>query len=259
MDEVMKKILKKNQIIIYIIALMLVTAGYLNFTTTTQNADIATSMQIESTDDMQLADIGDAQLVSSNDVVSESTENENNTNNTNGVNTNTISDGNDQNIQTNIQTNSQTTNQINNQISSQITQTTDEQMGQEDQSNQAIQTSTNADNYFAKSKLERDTMYSQMLETYEKVLNSTNSLEIQKQSATDEITKINQTKNSIMICENLITTKGFENNVIFVNGSSVSVIIGASELQQEEVAQIQNIISREMNVEIENIHIATKD
>lgn len=255
----MKKILKKNQIIIYIIALMLVTAGYLNFTTTTQNADIATSMQIESTDDMQLADIGDAQLVSSNDVVSESTENENNTNNTNGVNTNTISDGNDQNIQTNIQTNSQTTNQINNQISSQITQTTDEQMGQEDQSNQAIQTSTNADNYFAKSKLERDTMYSQMLETYEKVLNSTNSLEIQKQSATDEITKINQTKNSIMICENLITTKGFENNVIFVNGSSVSVIIGASELQQEEVAQIQNIISREMNVEIENIHIATKD
>ena len=255
----MKKILKKNQIIIYIIALMLVTAGYLNFTTTTQNADIATSMQMESTDDMQLADIGDAQLVSSNDVVSESTENENNTNNTNGVNTNTISDGNDQNIQTNIQTNSQTTNQINNQISSQITQTTDEQMGQEDQSNQAIQTSTNADNYFAKSKLERDTMYSQMLETYEKVLNSTNSLEIQKQSATDEITKINQTKNSIMICENLITTKGFENNVIFVNGSSVSVIIGTSELQQEEVAQIQNIISREMNVEIENIHIATKD
>ena len=47
--------------------------------------------------------------------------------------------------------------------------------------------------------------------------------------------------------------------MIFVNGSSVSVIIGASELQQEEVAQIQNIISREMNVEIENIHIATKD
>ena len=66
----MKKILKKNQIIIYIIALMLVTAGYLNFTTNTKNADIATSMQMESTDDMQLADIGDAQLVSSNDIVS---------------------------------------------------------------------------------------------------------------------------------------------------------------------------------------------
>ena len=37
-------------------------------------------------------------------------------------------------------------------------------------------------------------MYSQMLETYEKVLNSTNSLETQKQSTTQEITKINETK-----------------------------------------------------------------
>ena len=37
-------------------------------------------------------------------------------------------------------------------------------------------------------------MYSQMLETYEKVLNSSNSLETQKQTATQEITKINDTK-----------------------------------------------------------------
>ena len=92
----------------------------------------------------------------------------------------------------------------------------------------------------------------------EKVLNSTNSLETQKQSATEEIKKINDTKNSIMVCENLISTKGFTNNVIFVNGNSISVIIGVEELKQEEVAQIQNIISRELNAEIENIHISTK-
>lgn len=251
----MKKILKKNQIIIYIIALMLVTAGYLNFTTNTKNADIATSMQMETTDDMQLADIGDAQLVSSNDIVSEETANQNNTSDTNNVDTNTTSNETNQ----NEQSNNQTSNQTNTQTNEQTNETAKEQTNQTEQSNQTIQTSTqNANDYFAKSKLERDTMYSQMLETYEKVLNSTNSLETQKQSATDEITKINQTKNSIMICENLITTKGFENNVIFVNGNSISVIIGANELKQEEVAQIQNIISREMNVEIENIHIATK-
>ena len=101
-------------------------------------------------------------------------------------------------------------------------------------------------------------MYSQMIETYEKVLNSTNSLETQKQTATQEIQKINEIKNSIMISENLIKTKGFENNIIFVNGESISIIIGIDELKQEEIAQIQNIISREMNAKIENIHIATK-
>lgn len=215
------KLFKKNQIIIYVIALMLMTAGYLNYTTNTENqASVETAMEIEANDDMQLADIGDATLVSSNDV-----ETENTTNSTNEVaNLNNVTS--------------------NNEIANENTTTET--------------SSSNIDDYFVKSKLERDTMYSQMIETYEKVLNSSNSLETQKQSATEEIQKINQTKNSIMICENLIKTKGFENSIIFVNGESISIIIGTEELQQDEVAQIQNIISRELNSKIENIHIATK-
>ena len=85
-----------------------------------------------------------------------------------------------------------------------------------------------------------------------------NSPETGKQLATQEIQKINDTKNSIMICENLIRTKGFENNIVFVNGNSISVIIEAQEMKQEEVAQVQNILARELKAEIENIHISTK-
>ncbi len=211
----MMKLLKRNQVIIYVIVLMLMTAGYLNYTTNTKQQSLETSMQMEANDDMQLADLGDATLVNSNEVVTE--------NNTNETNTSNISNITNSTNETTIPTNS-----------------------------------NNLSDYFVKSKLERDTMYSQMVETYEKVLNSSNSLETQKQSASQEIQKINETKNSIMISENLIKTKGFENNIIFVNGDSISVIIGAEELKQEEIAQIQNIVSREMKSEIENIHITTK-
>ena len=62
-----------------------------------------------------------------------------------------------------------------------------------------------------------------------------------------------------MICENLIQTKGFENSIVFVNGDSINVIIKSKEMKQEEVAQVQNIVSREMGAEIENIHISTKE
>ena len=223
------KLLKKNQVIIYVIAIMLMTAGYLNYTTSSTKDAVETSMQIEAKDDSKIADLGDATLVSSNDVVSEnSIEGSKDSEKQNSTNT------------ANEAKNDQTTEKI--------------------EENNTVQTSSNggADDYFTKSKLERDTMYSQMIETYEKVLNSNNSLETQKQSATQEITKINETKNSIMICENLIKTKGFENSIIFVNGESISIIIGTKEIKQEEVAQIQNIISREMNAKIENIHIATK-
>lgn len=212
------KLFKKNQVIIYVIALMLVAAGYLNYTANDNtNSIIPTSGTEEELD--QMANIGDAQLVSSNDIVNEAV------NNT----ANNIENAKTENTSRNTVTTSSTTTNT-----------------------------TNNSDYFKTSKLERDTMYSQMIETYEKVLNSDNSLETQKQSATDEIKKINDTKNSIMICENLIQTKGFENSVVFVNGESVSVIIEASELSKEQVAQIQNIISREMNAKAENIHISNK-
>ncbi len=227
--KIMKGLLKKNQVIIYVIALMLVTAGYLNYTTNTaEQVSTQTAMEMEANDDMQIADIGDATLVNS-EAVSENEVEENVTADT----TNTMAD-------TNM---TQDNNTTENSTANTVAQTS---------------ATVTSDEYFTKSKLERDTMYSQMIESYEKVLNSSNSLETQKQSATEEIKKINDTKNSIMICENLISTKGFTNNIIFVNGDSISVIIGAEQLQQEEVAQIQNIISRELNAEIENIHISTK-
>ena len=231
------KILKKNQIVIYVIALMLMAVAYLNYTTNTTEQSVEASMQMEARDDSNTSNIGDATLVNSNDVLANTdTVNESLGNNdimSNKESSNTTNDENVTNTMNNNSNNSVETSQTN------------------------AQTSTN-DDYFTKSKLERDTMYSQMLESYENILNSTNSLETQKQSATDEIKKINDTKNSIMICENLIQTKGFENTIIFVNGDSVSVIIKSDELTAEEVAQVQNIISREMKTEIENIHISTK-
>ena len=182
-------------------------------------------MKLFKKNQVQMANIGDAQLVSSN-VVSEE--------NTNSIESNNF-DTNDKNSKAEL-------NEI--------------------KKEEVIETySKNANNnsdYYSTSKLERDTMYSQMIETYEKILNSTNSMETQKTSASTEISKINNTKNAIMISENLIKTKGFEDVVIFVNNESVSVIVKDDDLTKEEVAQIQNIVSRELNVKAENLHISSK-
>lgn len=236
----MKKLLKKNQVVVYVIALMLVVAGYLNFTTNNEQA-LETSLQMES-DDMQIADIGDAKLANSNDVVTGSAESQEKRED----------DGKNQNSAGNV-------------IQENSIEKTEENTNNENVTKENATVQTNGvtaketSDYFVKSKLERDKMYSQMLETYENVLNSSNSLETQKQSATEEIKKINEIKNSIMVCENLISTKGFNNNIVFVNGESISIIIGSEqELTKEQVAQIQNIISRELKANIENIHISQK-
>ena len=61
-----------------------------------------------------------------------------------------------------------------------------------------------------------------------------------------------------MIAENLIKVKGFEDLIIFINGENVSVIVKSDKLEEKEIAQIQNIVTRELGVKIENINISNK-
>lgn len=207
------KVLKRNQLIVLVISLMLITAGYLNFTANQEN--VATSTIADRSDTA----IGDAEFVSTipheenveleENIIIENTSNE-------------------ENIEVN-------------EIETVVTNQSDSE-----------------DYYFTTSKLDRNNMYSELLETYQEIYNNTNATAEAKTEALAKINNINNTKNAIMIAENLILAKGFKDAVIFVNEGSVSVIIKAEELKQEEVAQIQNIVSRELNVGAEIIHISNK-
>ena len=97
-----------------------------------------------------------------------------------------------------------------------------------------------------------------MLETYQEIYNNPNSSSEQKHAAIEKIANINKERNAIMIAENLILAKGFEDIVIFANENSVSVIVKAEKLEPEQIAQVQNIISRELGVGAEKINISTK-
>ena len=101
-------------------------------------------------------------------------------------------------------------------------------------------------------------MYSQTLDTYQKIIENESISVDQKAIAQKEISKINEQKNSIMIAENLIKVKGFEDLIIFINGENVSVIVKSDKLEEKEIAQIQNIVTRELGVKIENINISNK-
>ncbi len=201
--------------------------GYFNYSTFENQSKEVYSEDVDSIDE-QYANVGDAVLVSNNETensVNEASSNENNSND---------------NVQTNADANVSTS------------ETAEEN---------ATETTTVAseNDYYASAKLDRDKMYAEMISNYEKIINNTNTSEAQKSIATQEITKINNTKNAIMISENLIGTKGFNNCVILVNDNSVNVVVNVDGgLNKENVAKLQNIVSRELKVEIENIHITEK-
>ena len=217
------KILKRNQLIVLVVSLMLITAGYLNFTTNQENVE--TSTIAERTD----TTIGDAEFVSTVP------------HNENKVEESAIVEKDENAI----------SNEMSNEQENLVETNATEQKQEESKKSEN-------DYYFITSKLDRNTMYSETLETYQEMYNNANATAEQKQEALKKINSINNTKNAIMIAENLIIAKGFKNVVIFANEGSISVVIQADELKPEEVAQIQNIVSRELNVGAEIIHISNK-
>lgn len=114
------------------------------------------------------------------------------------------------------------------------------------------------EDYFVKTKLDRDTMYSKMLDSYRNILDNKELAETQKSIAVQEIDNINKIQNSIMIAENLITNKGFENSVVLVNNNAINVVVKAAFLNNEDIVKIQNIIEREFKVDISQINITNK-
>lgn len=232
----MKQILKKNQIIISVIAIMLIAAGYMNYTSNEKQA-LETAVL---TDSEKYAGIGDATLVSANVA-----DNNDLVNNNEGQNITDDSTKNEDEIKSNEQ-NTENKENDKNTVQNEINTST-------------TVTENSGDQYFAELRLERDKMYSQMLESYQKILSNSQISETQKEISENEIKKINDTRNAIMIAENLIKNKEFQDLIIFINGDSISIIVKAKELKEEQIAQIQNIISRELKGEIENIHISNKE
>ena len=169
-------VIKKNQILASMVVLMLVVAGYLNYT-----YDPTKDYDMELTGIMT-SNLGDAYLVDNT-----------------GINSN-IED-----IQRKVEASAKV---------------------------------TTSEEYFATTRMDRENSFAEQLETYQSILTNTSISDEQKKFAQEEITRINNTKNAIVIAENLIRLKGFEDVVILVNGDSVNVVVMSESLSESEVTQI---------------------
>ena len=237
-ETITNKIMKKNQVVLVATALMLVTAGYLNYS-----------------NNIKTAELGDAQLVSANVTTTEDEITETPITNEETIDDNQKKIDNSTEERAEEEKSSQSeANLISNETEIKKDDFSSEQETAKTSAN------TNDSEYFTKTKLEREKMYSQMMETYQKILENNSIPNDQKGIASNEIKNINNIKSAIGTAENLIKIKGFEDVIILVNNNSVNVVAkSTNKLETSQVAQIQNVVSRELNTEIEDIHITTHE
>ena len=210
----------KKQLILSSIATLLIVAGYFNFQNI-ENEKILSQIENDSKNS-----IGDVELVSSNSIIVEE----------NVISENIVSE-----------------NIIKNEVANNISVSSNEVIDKKIEN-----ININSDDYFETTRLERENMYSRMLESYGEIINNDKISSDQKVIAIQEVSNINNYKNGIMISENLIKNKGFEDVVILINNNTVSVVVKKDMLQDSDVVKIQNIIETKLGFSAKDISISNR-
>lgn len=212
-----KRIVRKNQVIIAALALMIIAAGYLNFRTGGFEASDSV---------LSGAAVEEKTQTEVEDVLLELNENE--------LQEIEVADEEDMD---DLQEDSEQT---------------PENVGEA-----VLTSTVIAQNFSAQAKLNREQMRSQNKEALIEVINNENVTDDLKQSAMEDLMDMTNRSEMEVAAENLLTAKGFENSVVSLTKDSCDVVICRESLTDSEKAQVEDIIARKTDVAVENIVITT--
>lgn len=225
----LKKVLKKNRLIITSLVVMIIVVGYLNFTAD-QTTSISDNPSLNATDKLSSADeqLVDADVTPEEDLAD--------------IDAATAL------TETDAGQESQTD----------MTDTTDSTDAQDvNHIGEAVLTSVAARNFSAAAKLSREQTRASNQETYMEIVNSQDVSEEVRQNAMDSLMKLTDNAEKELAAETLLEAKGYENSVVSINDTSVDVVICLNELTEVQRAQIEDIVKRKAEVEADRIVITT--
>ena len=213
----MKKIAKKNQIVIATLAVMIAAAGYMNYSgklfpnkTKTQetNSELANK---------ELLDISDEDAsVSSGDMKSQ----EGDSGSGADSNAGSTDDG-----------------------------SVDGTPGE------AVLTNGSVSSVVSQAKVSREQVRSKNKETLQNIIDNKNLSAEEKEKAVNQMVQMTEIAEKEAAAESLLAAKGFHNSVVSITDDQADVIVGASELSDANRAQIEDIVTRKTGVAAQNIVI----
>ena len=234
----MKNMVKKNQVMITALALMIAVAGYLNFAGNriTQEEIVTTGSDTVETakvtgDDSQYEDIQsmDSELVleednyleqSMDDILAEDI---------------TVDEEN-----ADLEAGSDSVEEITGDVPG-----------------EAVFTSVAGMDSLSGAKLLKEQTRAKSRETFLEIINNTNIAEEQKQEAIDGMIELTDVAEKETAAEILLEAKGFEDVVVSITDDMVDVVVNTAELTEAQRAQIEDIVVCKTGMNPEAIVIST--
>lgn len=227
----MKKASHKNQVIITALAVMIVVAGYLNFT----GQEISTSglMSTKSKSETSVAskDISSDKESQSKDKKSAKDEK---------ADDKTITDISAEEV-------GEDTYEV---------ADSGEAVASKDSPGEAVMVSnTIGADYFASSKLSREQTRAKNKETLMDIVNNKEISSADKQAAIKEVAQLTKISEKESAAELMLQAKGFTDAIVSISGGNADVVVNANGLTNQQIAQIEDIVKRKTGISPEKIVI----
>ncbi len=246
----MKRIFKKNQIIITAMALMIAVAGYLSFTNENledtkvaeeANANVADTYDYE---------ISDEDSILEGDIFTDTEDNSVETAAAAGTETATET-ASETVTETNAVTDLATADAGEMETGTEMTNEISENPGE------AVLTSNTVDmvDFAAEMKLNREQMRAKNKESLLEIVNNTNIDEAAKQDAVNQMIAMTEVAERETAAEMLLEAKGFTDVVVSITDDAADVVLNMGEVTDAKRAQVEDIVKRKTNISAENIVI----
>lgn len=122
---------------------------------------------------------------------------------------------------------------------------------------EAVLTSAQSNQAFYSIKLQREQTRAENKEMLTEIINNVNATEKQKNDAIDSIMEIADFAEKENAAETLLSAKGFPESVVSMEKNHVDVVINQKNLTEQDIIQIEDIVTRKTEVSLENIVIST--
>ena len=246
----MKNVLKRNQIMITALAIMIAVAGYLNFAGTKAGEEQLTSADAGNAgEDMTaLLDLSEEDVVSDIDSMDSDQD---------GV---AAADYLNEQMPANAQVQADSaqvavvSETMDEASAEQVAEDTDVQNGEVP--GEAVFTSSTGVTSLAGAKLQKEQTRAKNKETLLDIINNANISEEQKQDAINGVIALTDMAEKETAAEILLEAKGFNDVVVSISGSGVDVVVNAPSLTDAQRAQIEDIVTRKTGISPENIIIS---
>ncbi|MCC0648944.1 SpoIIIAH-like family protein [Clostridioides sp. ZZV15-6598] len=113
--------------------------------------------------------------------------------------------------------------------------------------------------YILDMKMNREKQRNELVQDLNEMINNPSTTEESRKEASNMKLNIVKTQEKELQIENLLSTKGYEEALVYISDSKANVVVNEAKLDKKDAAKIFDLVAEQANVKYENIKLTNNN